>query len=59
MGTTTKLRSKYPSAFQKCIPEALQYGKCVARSVEMRQHECDKEFQLLSKCFQSSIKTMK
>lgn len=57
MGNSTKLRSKYPQAFKKCIPEALQYGKCVAQSIELKAKECDKEFTSLNRCFQDAVKS--
>lgn len=59
MGNTTKLRSKYPAAFKKCIPEALSYGKCVSLSVDLKSKECEKEFQVLNQCFKSAIKSLK
>lgn len=59
MGTTTKLRTKYPVAFKNCIPEALVYGKCVATSIEVRAKECDKEFKILNQCFQNALKSAK
>lgn len=55
----TKLRTKYPTAFKKCIPEALVYGKCVSTSIELKAKECDKEFKNLNKCFQEALKWAK
>lgn len=59
MAATTKLRAKYPVAFKRCIPEALKYGSCVAGSLELRAKECEKEFQQLNRCFESSLKSIK
>lgn len=59
MKPTTKLRSKYPVAFKKCIPEALVYGNCVITSVEVKAKECDKEFRSLNQCFQEALKSLK
>lgn len=59
MATTTKLRTKYPRAFKRCVPEALQYGKCVTSSIDLKVKECDKEFKILSQCFQDAIKAIK
>lgn len=59
MGGSTKLRTKYPPAFKKCIPEALVYGKCVTRSIDLKVKECDREFKALNKCFMDAIKQVK
>lgn len=59
MANATKLRHKYPTAFKKCIPEAIIYGKCVTTSIDIRAKECDKEFKLLNQCFQNAIKSLK
>lgn len=59
MAVKSRLRTQYPAAFKKCIPEALIYGKCVATSIDLKVKECDKEFKQLNKCFQEAIKAMK
>jgi len=56
MTQATKLRSKYPLAFKKCIPEALLYGRCLTSSAELRAGECDKEFKVLNDCFRKFIR---
>lgn len=59
MGGKTKLRSKYPAAFKKCFSEAVQYGRCVSLSADLKSKECEKEFQQLNQCFKSAIKSLK
>lgn len=56
MGTNAKLRTKYPQALSKCLPEAMAYGKCVITSIELKSKECETEFKALSKCFEKTIK---
>lgn len=58
MGNTTKLRSKYPVAFKRCLPEAVRYGKCVVQSVDLKVNECEKEFRELNKCFKETISSL-
>lgn len=55
MGQMTKLRSKYPTAFKKCIPESLIYGKCVTQTIDLKTGDCKREFEALSKCFKSAV----
>lgn len=59
MNSRTKLRTKYPLAFKKCIPEALVYGKCATTSIDLKHNECEKEFKNLNNCFQKAIKSIK
>ena len=53
---TSKLRSRYPLALRRCLPEATLYGRCVVQSVDLKAKECDKEFKSLSRCFQEAVR---
>lgn len=59
MGNPGKIRTKYPQALKKCLPEALTYGTCVSTSIDIKFKECEKEFKLLNQCFQNAIKSLK
>lgn len=59
MGNMTKLRTRYPEAFKKCLPEAIVYGRCVVQSVDLKVNECEKEFRDLNKCFRINLKATK
>lgn len=58
MTNQTRLRVKYPVAFKNCLPEALQYGKCVVQSIDLKVNECEKEFKDLNKCFKETLRKM-
>lgn len=56
MQSSSRLRSKYPQALAKCLPEAKAYGNCVVTSIELKPKECDSEFKALSRCFEKAMK---
>lgn len=59
MGNPGKIRTKYPMALKRCIPEAFTYGTCVSSSIDVKFKECEKEFRSLNKCFQNALKQIK
>lgn len=49
---------KYPVLLAKCSTSASAYAACVTRDLNVKQHACEKEFQLFKKCLVEQAKAI-